>query len=382
MATKKGPFAKPAASQHRIPAFYFRGGDILREREYLADEYRKALANYRRAQLTLHQIEAELAVAAATLSEREGVTNALTNFLDADAEGNRTEQDYKQRLMRAESEINEVELQLQQARAVHHPAVCASLQKEKAYWQIEVQRAQKALDLAREQSGTDRNRLVELTISRRYQTSWDLETKVLELSQKNHFLRRQVNRYRKECDAKPKLQLLQTDEARTERAVYGNLVETEYSLWRADEKRARKPGKWGGEVSRLLQELEDLNGRMADLGMPEEDFADVDALRAEYRPPQHGDGQEQGEKDGRKQEQGDGQEQRQDDGQEQKQSDGQEQRQDDGQDQEGGQEQKQEEEQDEPQEQKQEEEDQGQPGSPLETAAGGIAEEVDADEGA
>jgi hypothetical protein len=201
---KRVPFSKPAASQYRIPAFYFRGGDVLREREYLADEYRKALGSYRRAALTLRQIEADLKVADRTLNEREGFTNALSNFLAADAEGNRTEQDYKQRLMRVESEIKDLELELQQARAVHHPAVCAGLQKEKAYWQIEVQRTQKAGDLAGEQRDADKRRLVELTVSRRYQTSWDLETKALDLSRKNQFLRAQEGmRRRAEAPAAP-----------------------------------------------------------------------------------------------------------------------------------------------------------------------------------
>jgi hypothetical protein len=339
---KRGPFLRPPPSQHRIPAFYFRGGDVLREREYFADEYRKALGNYRRARLNVRQIEAELKAAAATLNEREGLTNVLTNFLDADTEGNRTEQDYKERLMRVESEIKDLELELQQARAVHHPAVCASLQKEKAYWQIEVQRNQKAVDLAGEQRETDRHRLVELMISPRYQTSLDLETKVIDLNRKNQFLKGQVNRYRKECDAQPKLQLLQTDEARMERAAYASLVETGYSLWRADENGARKPGKWGGEVDRLLEELEALNNRMADLGMREEDFADIAALRAEYHPPrQDGDGTK-------------------------------EEKQDQGQETEHG----------EQQEQKQDEQDQGQLGNPLESVAGGIAEEAGSDEGA
>jgi Zn-dependent protease with chaperone function len=70
MAMKKVPFSRQPVSQFRIPAFYFRGGDILREREYLADEYKKALSNYRRAQFALRQIESDLRVAGATLNER------------------------------------------------------------------------------------------------------------------------------------------------------------------------------------------------------------------------------------------------------------------------------------------------------------------------
>jgi hypothetical protein len=87
---------------------------------------------------------------------------------------------------------------------------------------------------------------------------------------------------RKECDAQPKLQLLQIDDARME---HTELVETECALRRADEKKAREPEKWYGEVDCLFEELKELNRRMANLGMPEKDVADVEALRAEYNLP-------------------------------------------------------------------------------------------------
>jgi hypothetical protein len=88
--------------------------------------------------------------------------------------------------MRVESEIKNLELELEQVRLIQHPAVCAGHQKEKAYWQIEVQRTQKAVDLANEMNKV---RLIELMISSRYQNSWDLETKVIELSRKQQSLR-------------------------------------------------------------------------------------------------------------------------------------------------------------------------------------------------
>jgi hypothetical protein len=72
-----------------MPPFYFR------ERKYLAEEYKKALADYRRAEYELHQVEDR-----ETLHEREGYTTALANYLDADTEGNQTEQEYKRHLMR------------------------------------------------------------------------------------------------------------------------------------------------------------------------------------------------------------------------------------------------------------------------------------------
>jgi hypothetical protein len=61
-------------------------------------------------------------------------------------------------------------------------------------------------------------------------------------------------------------------------------VKVKYSLTRADEKTKRKPGKWRDQIARLLLEIEELNARTIDLGMPEENIVDVAALRAKFQP--------------------------------------------------------------------------------------------------
>jgi hypothetical protein len=281
---KKTPYPKKPTSQYKTPPFYFRGGNILREREYLADEYKKALADYRRAEYDLRQVEEELMNDHETLHEREGYTTALANYLDADTEGNQTEQEYKRRLMRLEADIKKLEGELQQARAVHHPAVAANLQKERAYLAIEIQRTQKAVELTDEQRHNERRKLAEVEIGPRYQTALDLETKVLDLNRKYQFLRSLVSRYKKDFDAARTVPLAQTDEARLERAAYGSLIDAKYSLTRADEKTKRKPGKWREQIDRLLLEIDDLNERMTDLAMPDEQLVDVARLRARFQP--------------------------------------------------------------------------------------------------
>jgi hypothetical protein len=293
---KKTPYPKKTPSQYKTPPFYFRGGDILREREYLADEYKKALADYRRAEYDLHQVEEELMNDHETLHEREGYTTALANYLDADTEGNQTEQEYKRRLMRLEADIKKLETELQQARAVHHPAVAANLQKERAYLAIEIQRTQKAVELTDEQRDNERRKLAEVEISQRYQTALDLETKVLDLNRKYQFLRSLVSKYKKDFDATRTVPLAQTEEARLERAAYASLVEAKYSFTRADEKSKRKPAKWREQIDRLLLEIEDLNERMNDLAMPEEQLVDIDALRTRFQPSEEEEQDDGGEK--------------------------------------------------------------------------------------
>jgi hypothetical protein len=292
----RAPYPKPPPSQHRTPAFYWRGGDILREQEYLADEYKKALANYRRAEQELRAVEQELQQAHETLHEREGYTTALANYLDADTEGNHTEQDYKRRLMKVEAEIRRAQAELQAAKAVHHPAVAANLLREKAYLQIELQRTQKAIELTREQHNSGRRKLAQITAGQRFQTSWDLETKAQDLNRKYQFLRGLVTNYKKEFDAERPFAVSQSEDARLERAAYATFVDVSYWHKRSDE-RAQRPGKWNAEIDRLLAELERLNERMTELEMPQEEKADMKEVRSRFRPGGHEEEKPEGELD-------------------------------------------------------------------------------------
>jgi hypothetical protein len=280
----RAPYPKPRPSQHRTPAFYWRGSDILREREYLADEYKKALTNYRRAELELRTIEQELQQAHETLHEREGYTTALANYLDADTEGNHMEQEYKRRLMKVEAEIRKAQADLQAAKAVHHPAAAANLLREKAYLQIELQRTEKALELTREQDNSERRKLSQIAVSERFQTSWDLETKAQDLNRKHQFLRGLVTNYKKAFDAERPFPVSQSDEARLERAAYSALVEANYWRGRSYERARRRPGKWNAEIDRLLVQLEKLNERMTELEMPEDRKVDMEEMRSRFRP--------------------------------------------------------------------------------------------------
>jgi hypothetical protein len=282
MTLRKTPYPKKPPSQSRTPAFYWRGGDILREREYLADEYTKALVEFRRTEMDLQMVESELRQANETLHEREGYTTALANYLDADTEGNHTEQEYKRQLMKLEADIKKAEVELRQVKAVHHPAVASLLQKEKAYLLIEAQRTQTAVQLTIEQDTNDKRKLGNISVSQKYQISLDLETKILDLHRKYQFLRATVNKYKKEFDNTRAFPVSQSNDARSQRAAYGNLVDTNYSLLRAQEKTRRRPVKWAEQIDRLILEIEDLNDQMEAFGMPSEALANIEELRAKY----------------------------------------------------------------------------------------------------
>lgn len=282
-ASRTSPYPKKPSSQFATPAFYWRGGDVLREREYLADEYKKALSDYRKAEMECKEVEKSLSSASETLQEREAISSTLANYLDADAEGNQTEQMYKRQLSEIEQQIKDAEIELQEIRAIQHPAVASSLQREKAYLQLEMQRVNKAIELSRDQKDDDKRKLAELTISKKFQQALDIEEKNIELNKKKSFLRQLVNRNKKEFDStKPVIGGQITEEAKSEKQVLQSQIELEQSLDRAEEKKKRRPQKWNMQIDRLLAELEELNERMYDLGM--NDYTvDMEELRRKYQ---------------------------------------------------------------------------------------------------
>jgi hypothetical protein len=59
MPGNKMPYSKPPTSHYAMPAFYWRGGDVLREREYMTDEYRNAFADHHGVKIGLQRVQAE-----------------------------------------------------------------------------------------------------------------------------------------------------------------------------------------------------------------------------------------------------------------------------------------------------------------------------------
>jgi len=141
--------AATAARPRKFREFrVWREGDELKEREYLTDQHRQALAAFRKSDSELKQVEVDCRSAQASLHKHEEYMTALANYLDGDAEGGQTESVCKKRLYKLEGQLRETEAELQDVKAVHHPAVASGLHKEKGYLLIENQRAAKAADLA------------------------------------------------------------------------------------------------------------------------------------------------------------------------------------------------------------------------------------------
>ncbi|OHT10582.1 Psp-related protein [Tritrichomonas foetus] len=275
------PFKKPPPSQYKKPEFYWRGGNTYREQEFITDEYKKALMEYRIAEQELRQVETEVAQASTTLNEREGYTTALAGFLDGDTDGFTEEVSLKQQLFQLESEIRHDEDELEKIQAVHNPAVASGLQKEKAYYLIEIQRGTKSICLAEEESTRAKEQLAACTVNSRYRQALQLEYQLDKLQRKKKFLRSLVTRTKNEFDNTKPAQTLATNEARTERSMYQEGIELKMALGRAEEKQQRRMQKHANYLNFLIDQIEELNVRMSEIGL-EDQIVETEPLRDKY----------------------------------------------------------------------------------------------------
>ncbi|KAK8844957.1 hypothetical protein M9Y10_021130 [Tritrichomonas musculus] len=277
----KAPFKKPPASQYRKPEFYWRGGDKYREQEYITDEYKKALMEYRLAEQEYRQVELEVSQASSTLSERSGYTQALAGFLDGDTEGFTEENELKQELFQLEQDIREQENELEKRQAVHNPAVASGLQKEKAYYLIEIQRGTKSICLAEEESEMAREQLSACTVNNKYSTALQLEFQLDKLQRKKKFLRSLVNKTKYQFDTMKPNPPQNTSQAKEERAAYHENIDLKLQVQEAEEKLDRRPQKHINYLNFLIGQIELLNVRMSEIGL-EDEIVDTEELRSKY----------------------------------------------------------------------------------------------------
>jgi hypothetical protein len=277
----KAPLAKPRTSPCFRPAFYWRGGDALREREYIADEFRKALIAHRKAEADLAKVEAQIRTVAQTLSERDGYTAALAGYLDGDTDGFAEENLLKADLAQVERDLADAQQELKRKRAMQSPGVTCALQKEKAYYLIEIERQIKAIENCGE--GIERSRigLATVAISPRYQTGFDLEFKEHRVNEKRRYLRALVNRRKKALESRPPLEPLYSNETRTMRLAMQTGVGERLRYLRLRERQEQRPAKHRQELSLLIGQIEELNTRMTELGADDCELEDTEALRDE-----------------------------------------------------------------------------------------------------
>jgi hypothetical protein len=271
-------------SQHCTPPFYWRGGDVLREREYITDEYRKALIDLERAEQDLHTVKLQVEAAANVLNERDGYTTALAAFMEGDPEGFTTENEMKRELIQLERDITHNETLLRKRRAVHNPGIASALQKEKAYYMIDIERHIKAIANLDDDKRRARNTMAGIAISPRWNTAIQTEYNLDKVNRKKRFLRSLVNRVKSEFDNTRALSGGQSDGARSERVALHDGLAMTMEIHRAEEKLERRPPKHANEINFFIEQIEDLNAKMIEIGMDAE-VVDTQGLRERMLPP-------------------------------------------------------------------------------------------------
>ena len=62
--------------------FHWRGGDVLKEKEYLSKEYKVVLSEYHKALMIRDNLKQQVNIADQELQEKQGYSDALSSFLD------------------------------------------------------------------------------------------------------------------------------------------------------------------------------------------------------------------------------------------------------------------------------------------------------------
>jgi hypothetical protein len=276
-------FAKRPPGQTRAPPFYWRGGDVLTEQEFLRDEHRLALIDLRLAQQTLVRVNADVAEASSVHREREGYTNALAAFLEQDVSCAKQETEMRDRLRKLEGEIDLLHTRLTQLRGLQNPAAAGSLQKEKGYYWIEIQRGQQEIQTNVDKGNEAKRQMAACTVNKRYRDAIRLADECRRLTEKRQRLRVMTRQAQLQFQAMHPTTPLVDAESRAEREALRNSIEAHIDLMRMEDRSICRKAKRRAQLEFFIRQVEELNGRMKALGVTE-GVVDAEEIRARMIP--------------------------------------------------------------------------------------------------
>jgi hypothetical protein len=166
-----------------------------------------------------------------------------------------------------ESEIIELQDQLTEIKGLHNPVAPAALQKEKAYYLIEIQRGTQEVAQNKEMSQERRRQIASCTAHPRYRRFLELGNEINRLSQKKLGLRQIVSQAQIQMQDLPVFVIPVDEDSRKERDALRRNIETKVHLLRMDERRKARSGKKRRELRFLIREIEEMNDRMRDVGL-------------------------------------------------------------------------------------------------------------------
>ena len=271
-------FEKRPPAPYCRQEFYWRGGDPLKEQEFLREEYKKALADLRVAQQQLQQVQSDVNDANDVLREREGYTRALSSYLERDVSLSTREIAMKEQLADLEKQIAEHQEQLNKVRALQNPAAAAALAKERGYYMIEIQRGQKAIQNNVELENEAKRQMAACTVNGKYRKAVALEHELKTVTAKRNHLRQLVQKTKINFEAMRPVSSRQDPESRRERTALSKNSKNSILLLRLQERKRTRGPKYEAHLNNLLDQVAELNERMCEIGL-EDETVDVDALR-------------------------------------------------------------------------------------------------------
>lgn len=281
---KKEPFAMKPPSQYTRPNFYWRGGDVFNEQEYLLEEHKKALKDYKEALKKQKRLEQEIQIATELLIERDGYNDALVQFLEGKFDESNKEQKLRTELQVLEDDINDKERTLSEVKGSQNVSFSDSLAKERAYYLIEIQRHQKTDNILLNGYDKQIQQLTACLVNAGYQENRILEFKLNHYKNLNGYLKNEVNKMKAIIDKTKPDAPDRGYEANTQRKMMNMNIDQKIMNYRLKLKKGTRIRKHKAYLDHLLSVISELNECMEFLEMSTDDMCDLDSLRDEIFP--------------------------------------------------------------------------------------------------
>ena len=123
----------------KAQTFYFRGDDIHREPEFLDNELRSAKIEYEQLKRELEEEKKEYEKVQSELAKREGYTVTLASALGDECHQTEENAKLRQQIADLTQQIDDVDTAISEAREQQHPGLIAQLQKERAFYNAEIE---------------------------------------------------------------------------------------------------------------------------------------------------------------------------------------------------------------------------------------------------
>ena len=262
--------------------FHWRGGDVLKEKEYLTSEYKAALAEFRKISMIKENLEKEVNQANNELNETLGYTDALSAFIDG-TQNSQKEQELKQKLDKLEQQIAERQQKLEEMSECQNPAALATLAKENAFLLVEAQRGSKSIQNAELQTNALKRQLAACTVSDQYQYSSNIETLIIRETKRKNALTKRVRQLKGNFDSSKKYSVSNSDYAQELRDSLTSSISLKHQMKDSNFNYKCEIDDHNTHIKSLISQIEELNQRLQELEL-EDYIVDVNDLNNRFAP--------------------------------------------------------------------------------------------------